>query len=83
MFEELKQSRALNMAQHFLFRNPSVYLPLYLRYGDKADFLRPPFSPLAGAAADAGRADRRLAEKAHRANVPFILGFVPQEAQVC
>ena len=79
----LKDSRALEMAQHYLFRHPSIYLPLYLRYGDRADFLRPPFSEkwrerlqvldkiIAG-----------LAARAQHANVPFVLAFVPQEAQV-
>ena len=79
----LKDSRALQMMQHYLFRDPSIYLPLYLRYGDRADFLRPPFTEkwqerlrildkiVAG-----------LTERAHRADIPFVLAFIPQEAEV-
>ena len=35
-----KRTRLVEVAQHFLFANPAVYVPLYLHYGDKADFLR-------------------------------------------
>jgi GDSL-like Lipase/Acylhydrolase family len=77
----LRQSRALEIAQHFLFRNRSAYLPLYLRYGDKADFLRLPFS-----AAWQTRLNRfELLVRALLAranNVPFRVVFVPQLAQV-
>ena len=40
----IKSSRAVAVLQHFLFRKPSVYVPLYSNYGDNADFLRPPFT---------------------------------------
>ena len=83
LFDKLKESRALVMAQSFLFRDPAVYLPLYLRYGDKADFLRPPFSARwRERLAALDRLVAELSDRAHRAGVPFILGFVPQEAQV-
>jgi hypothetical protein len=83
MFEDIKDSRALKMAQHFLFRNPSVYLPLYLRYGDKADFLRPPLTAkwqnrlqaLDGIIAG-------MSDRARSNGVDFVVAFVPQEAQV-
>lgn len=82
LFAAVKDSRALTVAQHFLFRDPSVYLPLYLNYGDKADFLRPPFSTrwqarlrlLDGLVGT-------LAERAHRAGIPFVIAFVPQAAE--
>jgi len=79
----LRESRAVTVAEHFLFQQESTYLDLYLRYGDKADFLRPPFS-----AAWQERLRRfdllvaELARRAHRANVPFTLAFVPQQAQL-
>lgn len=75
-------SRAVVVAQHFLFQDVPFYTNLFLRYGDKADFLRPPFPPswqhrfhdfdvlMAGVSA-----------KAHAAGVPFILAVVPQRAQ--
>ena len=42
----IDQSRAVVAAQHMLFENVDEYVSLYLRYGDKADFLRPPFGPV-------------------------------------
>lgn len=83
IFDTLKDSRASLVAQHFLFQNPSVYLPLYLRYGDKADFLRPPFTPNWQARLNAfDTLLGELSQKAHDANVRLVFGFVPQEAQV-
>jgi hypothetical protein len=81
--QTLKDSRALEMAQHYLFRDPSIYLPLYLRYGDRADFLRPPFT-------EQWRERLRVLDKivagltvrAQHADVPFVIAFIPQEAQV-
>ena len=83
IFTAFKRSRAVLVTQHFLFRNAAIYLPLYLRYGDKADFLRPPFSPNWQARLRAY--DTLLAglgAQAHQAGVPLSVGFVPQEAQV-
>ncbi len=83
VFDELKSSRSVIVAQHFLFRNPSIYIPLYLRYGDKADFLRPPFSPNWQARLRTFDALlEKLAAQAQQAAVPFALAFVPQEAEV-
>ena len=79
----LRESRAVTVAEHFLFQQGPTYLSLYLRYGDRADFLRPPFS-----AAWQERLRRfemliaELAQRSHRANVPFTLAFVPQQAQL-
>lgn len=38
------QSRAVLVAQHYLFSDEDTFLRLYLIYGDKADFLRTPLS---------------------------------------
>ena len=83
VFDALKSSRAVLVAQHFLFQNPSIYLPLYLRYGDKADFLRPPFSANWQARLHAfDTLLGELSEQAHQAGVRFTFAFVPQEAQI-
>ena len=83
IFDALKSSRSVVVAQHFLFQNPSIYLPLYLRYGDKADFLRPPFTPRWQARLRTFDAlIGELAAQAHEAGVAFTFAFVPQEAQV-
>ena len=83
LFGLLKESRAVTIAQHFLFQNPSTYLPLYLRYRDKADFLRPPFTPnwqerlhLFDALVT------QLADRAHSAGVPLAIAFIPQQAEL-
>jgi len=83
LFIHLKESRAFMMAQHFRFRDMAVYLPLYLNYGDKADYLRPPFTP--PWQERLRRLDERLgqwSERAHAAGVPLSIALIPQEAQL-
>ena len=79
----ISESRAIVIAQHFLFRNPAIYLPLYLRFGDKADFMRPPFT-------SAWEARLRhfesllgdLADLAQAVHVPMMLAFAPNQAEI-
>jgi len=83
LFIALKESRAFVVAQHFRFRDPAVYLPLYLSYGDKADFLRPPFTP--AWQERLRRFDSLMTEAIDRtraAGVPLVVAFVPQEAEL-
>ena len=76
-------SRAFAVAQHFLFQNVPFYTNLYLRYGDKADFLRPPFPPSwQRRFHDFDVLMKGVSAKARAAGVPFILVTVPQRAQV-
>ncbi len=78
----LDQSVALFGAQHFLYKDPSRYIPLYLRHGDEADFLRPPFS-------QAWRLRLRVADmtlgaiarQTRQAGIPMIVLFTPARAQ--
>jgi hypothetical protein len=78
----ITSARAVVAAQHIIFRQPGTYVPLYLRYGDKADFLRPPFKPAwRQRLAYADQALGYMAERLHGAGVAFVLVFVPQEAQ--
>jgi len=82
-FTALKASRSIVVAQHFLFQNPSIYIPLFLQYGDKADFMRPPFTPRWQARLRAfDTLLGALADQAHKAGVPFTFAFIPQEAEV-
>lgn len=79
----LSDSRFSTVARHFLFRNLAVYLPLYLRYGDKADFLRPPLSaPWRERLRRFDLLLGELADRTHEANVPLTLAFVPQQAEL-
>ena len=81
--EWLKESRAVTVAQHLLFRDVSIYLPLFLHHGDEADYLRPPFT-----VAWQERLRRfdvlitALANLSRQAGVPFMLAFVPQRAEL-
>jgi hypothetical protein len=78
----LKDSRAVVAAQHFLFSRPDLYVPLYLHYGDRANFLRPPFTRLwQERLANFDRLLAGIAREYHAAHVPLLLVFVPQRAQ--
>jgi hypothetical protein len=78
-----QNSRAVTLAESVLFRDPSTYLLLFLHYGDKADFLRLPFTPpwierlrrfdlMVG----------ELASRAHKADVPMTIAFVSQQGEL-
>ena len=76
-------SRVVRVAQHYLFGDIDRYTNLYVRYGDKADFMRAPFSPAwSRRVADWEALLAPMAEQAHAAGVPFVLAFVPQRAQL-
>jgi hypothetical protein len=78
----LSESRAAQVAQHYLYQNLRFYLPTYVNRSDRAGFLRVPMPPLW---------QRRLsylehniaviAAEARAAGVPFLLVLVPQRAQ--
>jgi hypothetical protein len=77
------ESRTVTVVEHYLFQDPSTYTRLYLAYGDKADFLRTPFSPaweerFQGFDQLLGE----MAEKFRSAHVPFVLIEIPSLAQV-
>ena len=82
-FKRLKaDSRAALIGEHFAFKSGRTYLDLYLRNGDKADFLRPPFSAawkrrLAVLDKDLGF----MADQLRAQNVPLLVIYVPQQAQ--
>jgi hypothetical protein len=78
----LTESLALFGAQHFVYEDPDRFIPLYLRHGDQADFLRPPFSKawqLRLRVADTTLS--RIADQAHKANIPLIVVFMPARGQ--
>jgi hypothetical protein len=50
--KQIRVSTVIRMAEHFAFQGTPTYVRLWLLYGDRADFLRPPFS--------AGRADSHV-----------------------
>jgi hypothetical protein len=75
-------SRAVTVAQHYVYRNPQTYVSTYLRYGDRAGFMRPPLSQqwqerLAYLDAAIGYMAARLMPTGTR----LLLVFAPQQAQ--
>jgi hypothetical protein len=79
---KLRASRAVLVAQHFLFENIDAYLPLYLQHGDEADYLRPPLSPAWRRRLD--QFDQEIGEIASRTGAeqtPFMLVYLPSRAQ--
>ena len=76
------ESRAFLVAQHLLYQNLDSYLPLFLKHGDEADYLRPPFTPawqqrFRQLDTDLGQ----VADRIRAARVPLLVVFVPLRAQ--
>lgn len=78
----LSNSRAALAAQYFLFQDREQYIKLFLMHGEKADYLRVPFSPawekrfkildvLLGG----------MADRIHAHGLPFVLVLTPQRIQ--
>jgi len=79
----LNASRTFTMAQHFLFSNPDTFLKIYLADGDRADYLRQPFTPAwktRFAAFNLIVTD--MAARLRQAGIPFIVMSLPARAQV-
>ena len=69
-------------AQHYLFQNTSLYAHIFLKYGDRADFLRVPFSPAWEKRFEAFEVLLdETNRKARAAHVPFVLLEQPSLAQ--
>ncbi len=76
------QSRTLLVAQHFVFQNTETYIRAYLMYGDKADYLRRPFTPAwQRRFADLDVTIGDIADRLHHAGVPLVILAVPSRAQ--
>jgi hypothetical protein len=76
------QSRTLLVAQHFVFENTETYIRAYLMYGDKADYLRQPFTPAwQRRFADLDLTIGDIADRLHHAGVPLVILAVPSRAE--
>lgn len=76
-------SRALVMAQHFLYSDRDTYVKLFLLYGDKADYVRRPLTPLwQKRLSIAQMLLSGMAKKIAAAGVPFADVIAPTELQV-
>lgn len=75
-------SRTANMLRHYAFADTTIYLPLYLKHGDEADFLRPPLSSVwRYRASVVDTVLLNVTTKTNPANVPVVLIYVPDRAQ--
>ena len=80
--EMAAESRAISLAQHFMFLDGDRFATLYLSYGDRADFLRPPFTPAwQKRLAEFDALLARMEAKVGQAGVPLVLAYVPSRAQ--
>lgn len=78
----VSESRAGKIAQHFLYRNPDIYIPAFLTNGDKADFMRAPLSePWRARVQAVDDALSYYTQRFDEAGVPMMLIYTPQQAQ--
>jgi hypothetical protein len=76
------QSRTLLVAQHFVFQNREAFIRSYMMYGDKADYLRQPFTPAwQHRFADIDQTIGDIAKRLHAAGVPLMIVAVPSRAE--
>ncbi len=76
------QSRTLLVAQHFVFQNRESFIRAYMMYGDKADYLRQPFTPAwQQRFADIEQTIGDIANRLRAAGVPLMIVAVPSRAE--
>ncbi len=76
-------SRLRVVAQHFLYRDPGFYLSLYRNSIAKTLYMRAPLAPTLQTHVKAyGELLGQLAVRARAADVPVMLAYVPQRAQI-
>jgi hypothetical protein len=75
-------SRALVVAQHFLYQDNATYVRLYMLHGEDADYLRSPLSPAwRRRLDDLGVLIGGMVSKAGARGVPVILAWSPTRIQ--
>jgi hypothetical protein len=78
----LNESRAVVMAQHFLFSNTETFVRLFMNYGDKADYLRQPLTPAWQTRfANLNLILTDMAARSHQAGVPLIIMAAPSRPE--
>ena len=78
----ISSPRLMYMESYLLLRNDNTYVPIYLRSGHNADYMRAPFSAewqIKLAHLDADMA--QLSGIAKQASIPLLVVYIPQRAQ--
>jgi len=76
-------SRALLVAQHYLFQDRATFVRMYMLHGDDAGYLRPPYGPSwEERLADFELLLGGMAKRAHDRGVPMVLVLAPSRIQV-
>jgi hypothetical protein len=79
---EILQSRLLYMESYLLLREDENYVPVFLKSGHKADFMRAPLpKPWAYRVSTFEATLRQVSDVMRGSDVPLLLLFVPQRAQ--
>jgi hypothetical protein len=80
--EEVIKGRSVLVAQYFLFENKETFLRVYLLYGDKADFLRQPFTAAwQKRFAEMDVLIGGMADELRKAGIPLVVAAVPSRAE--
>jgi hypothetical protein len=78
----LRRSPLAVAGEHFYYQDTAAFARVYLNYGDKADYLRTPFSPLWEKRMNALEVVlAEIKQKADAAHVPFVLVVIPSLAE--
>jgi hypothetical protein len=79
---QVNESRAVLVAQHFLFSDSDFFLRVFMNYGDKADYLRQPLTPSWQARfSNLNLLVTDMASRLHHAGVPLIVMAVPSRPE--
>jgi len=80
--EIVANSRAMVVAQHYLFEDRATYIRLYMLHGEDADYLRPPLSAAwRQRLSDFETLLAGMADRARAREVPMLLAADPQRIQ--
>jgi hypothetical protein len=82
LMKQIRGSTVIRMTEHFAFQDTPTYVRLWLLYGDRADFLRPPFSVAwQNRFQNADTIYGEMAQKIHAGGADFVMLLGMQRIQ--
>jgi hypothetical protein len=82
LVKQIRDTTVIRMAEHFAFHDTPTYVRLWLLYGDKADFLRPPFTAAwENRFQNADTIYGEMAQKIHAGGADFVMLLGMQRIQ--